>query len=269
VVEDIIRMVGGEHRYQKFLLFGLMIIAFINGFQQQLTPYIYFQPDFYCNVTPNSKDLQYKCTQAIACENKNGYSVKNVRDSIVTEEQLWCENKQKRSNAFAFIDFAGSILCFIIGMHSDRLGRKVLLFCSFFLILSGVFLGIYVKILNVNTFANMLISLGCDLFTSTAMIYFSEFSVESFREKSNMIFAVVSSVGMIACHFVCYFILNYKLLYLIVLFFCIPTLGLYFSFHETPYYLYSQGNKEEFLETVLKIKKYNKNSIELSDQTSI
>lgn len=193
-IDDLLNIVGGEGQFQKRLFFTAIMILFLNGLIGFMLPYIYFDPDFYCKSA--SGDL-IKCTEVDACASPHGFEVRVTRTSMVTENELWCDQRVYKSIAISFINFFASIVSLFFISASDSVGRVRILKYALVMLGVGMLGGIWVYNYYLNTMFNTLIWLSSDIFMAVTFVYMYEFTLGAYRNRSNQILYTFYSVGII------------------------------------------------------------------------
>ena len=229
----------------------------INGFMGILIPFTYFDPDFYCLDKTVNPVRRYKCSEASACNNKDGYEIEILRTSIVSIHKLWCENRNKRSLAIFLMNFVASLLVLITNILADKYGRLIVLRFGAFLFIINSLCGMFTVDYVLNTIINIFLWWSGDIFLSLIFIYYSEMSIGKYRKFSNTILFYFYSFGVMLAYIVNIWIKDFRVFYIIMFGAGLVTSVFYFKFEETIFFLFQNKKVDKLRRILSKIKKEN------------
>lgn len=170
-VADLLSIAGDNKRFQKIILVVFSLLGIIAAFVIYELPFIYFSPNFSCKT----EDGEYfKCTEKEACNSKYGFKTENVKISLETEFDIFCENKSLETHAKSFIFFFAGVLVMILSIISDYIGRLPIFYISWFLCILGTSLSYFAKNYYIIVLGVAISFTGVDLFYSTLFIYTNE-----------------------------------------------------------------------------------------------
>ena len=258
-VNELINMAGGNHKYQKILLWSLISIMFINGYLGILLPYIYFEPDFIC--LNKTAPFRSECTQNEACINPGGFEVEVHKVSLITLNKLYCDREKYKSWAIFIINFGASSIVFGCNILADKFGRVLIMRLAYILLFFGSGVAIFIGNFYWNTLFTFVIWIASDITLALTFIYFVEFSSELVRERSNAIFFYAYTFGVIFAHVSNIWIKDFRVMYGFIFFANFPTIIIYWQMKNTPFFLHSQKKWTQFKSVMFQIFQKNQANI--------
>jgi len=238
-VADLLKLVGEDEHYQRVILFFLCLFNFAYAFIAFMIPYVFYEPGYMCFDQDKNKRL---CSHAEACSNHYGFEVTTTITSVISEYKLYCNRKGLIELSEAIFVVSGGCAAFILGMLSDRFGRKPIFLLSYFLTVSGTLISLLAPNLAVIVFGNILSWSGMDSFFSMVFIYINEVIGSDLRSKATGFLFLSWGLGEIMINVLNIWITHYKVNFLIQ-FLPLTLLGVtYLTLQESPYLLYKLKN---------------------------
>ncbi|KAH0568650.1 organic cation transporter protein-like [Cotesia glomerata] len=183
---------------------------------------------------------------------------KNGRSTIVNEWQLVCDKKIYRANTFLAYAFGKLMGDGILGIYSDKYGRKQAMIVSLILqaisVPASAFIPWYWAYFGFKFMTGMSIS----SMYSCAYTILSEVTK---NKKKNLFGAIIDSmfsIGTLLLIGIAYFLTNWRYLQLALSFFTLITIILVWFLPESPRWLLSQSRHEEAQKIVEKYSKTSK-----------
>lgn len=140
-LEAVLRVVGDEGPFQKFLLVLCSFVSFSVGVNFISVAFLFYQPTFFCL---DGKGGRFECPEVQACANPFGKVVESAKESLTTRFEIYCENGWMEKWAKSLLYVMVAVLVLSSCSLSDRFGRRTLLIaiaCMFFVSAAGVALG--------------------------------------------------------------------------------------------------------------------------------
>jgi MFS family permease len=238
-VADLLKLVGEDEKYQKTILFFLCLFNFAYAFIAFMIPYVFFDPSYLCFDQDKNKRL---CSHAEACANPYGFETMTSITSVVSEFRLYCNRRNLIEVSEAIFVVSGGCAAFILGMLSDRFGRRRIFLLSYFLTVGGTLVSLLAPNLSLIVLGNILSWSGMDSFFSMVFIYVNEVIGSDLRSKANAFLFLSWGLGEIMINVVNIWITHYKVNFFIQ-FLPLTLLGVtYLMLQESPYLLYKLKN---------------------------
>jgi MFS family permease len=254
-IKDTFEIIGEKGRFQYSVLFFFSICSLFVACVSFAMPFIYYEPQFYCNGPPNSTPS--KCTQEEACKNPYGYYYSKSIRSVTVEFDLVCENKIKITRAQNVVVLVSGFGFYGFSFLSDIIGRKPIFFIAFALMMLG---SVIVLIQNNFTFlvlGHTTIYFGKYAYISVMYTYCTETMAGELGKKAITITFILYGSGQIILSCISFSKPFYKVyfwLYL-VLFFIVFCASIFII--ETPFYKFKRRNLLEVYASLAKIAKTN------------
>lgn len=245
-LHNLLNIVGTENTYQKNFLINSSIFSFFLPFLTCILPFIFYQPDFFCNERNGNI---YKCNENQACENAFGYSTVFNIHSFVEKYNLYCERSYLAILGKTAIFILASFFATISVLVSDYIGRLKAYYLQFMLLLSG-------NILCVFSVDYELRILGLSFLFSVSFAYYSLTFIYGYEITGNLnggrlqkifnnIIFLTFALGEIAFYPVSLLMNNYQIFLVVESVVLLIAAISFLTIYESPAYLY---NKERYTE---------------------
>ena len=241
-VADLLKLVGEDERYQKIILFCLCLFNFSYAFIAFMIPYVFYEPTYLCHDQNKNTRI---CTQLEACGNIYGFEVQSPIISVTSEYKLYCGRRHLLELSEAFFVITGGFAAFLLGMLSDKIGRKKVFLISYVLSVAGTLTAVLAPSLAAIVLGNIFSWSGMDTFFSMVFIYCNEVIGSDLRSKSIAFLFFSWGLGEIMINVLNIWITHYKWNFFIQLI-SLAVLGFtYIILQESPYVLYKIKNIRE------------------------
>lgn len=168
---ELLKLPGDSGWFQKRTITILAFIVFFGSFIQHELPFVFFAPSFSCKDKNNNL---FSCTEKEACLNSFGYKVHFGKTSMVSDFNIYCENKYLETNGQTFLFFVSGVLVMGFSILNDFIGRLPTFYFSGLLIVFGCLLS-YLSTGYYAIIIGMAISFtAVDLCGNTIFIYTNE-----------------------------------------------------------------------------------------------
>ena len=135
--------------------------------------FLFFQPDFYCKTAEGDF---YSCNQEIACHNRYGMRVETKIHSLITENNLYCDNRWKAITGKNISLIVGALGATLSMFAMEKFGRKA----TYRVLTIGVVFGVVIL--------RVIDSYWISVFAITALYWFNYMSFTNFYVYSTEIF---------------------------------------------------------------------------------
>lgn len=263
-VNELLKHVGDDERYQKLILMFLCMFNFFYSFIAFMIPYVFYEPVYYCNQFDGSKKT---CPMEEACNNKYGFSTFTAIRSLIVENKLYCDRRKYLYISEASFVVTGGFIAFLFAFLSDKVGRRPIFILSFCLTMIGTFTCLLSTNLTVIVIGNMFSWSGMDTFFSMIFVYCNEMIGSALRSKSNAVLFFCWGLGQVVFNILNIWISDYRTIFFIQ-FLPLFVAGIgYFYLKETPYWLYKKKKISELFFTLKYVGLMNgRKELELEDR---
>lgn len=212
----------------------------------------------------NEISVEYnKCTEAESCSlrDKNlPYKITFDFDNFTMRYNLFCENAHIRNDAKLMLLVMSTLICLCLLVFADVIGRKKLMKVASILVLTGIALAAVMPDFQQRMFGLGLVSGGEGTFSALFTIYINENTTRQTKLRSSLVSIsfLAYALGCVALNGIAYITMNPQYLMLFTAFFlCCSVLPAFWTYYETPYYLFKRGKVTELFTTLMAIYKYN------------
>ncbi|CAG7837135.1 unnamed protein product [Allacma fusca] len=283
--DDILEIVGGNGKYQKIILFGVVTpLIIICPLFVMNRIFIMSVPDHWCHVPgkPNETSTEEWKNMTIPkiqgntgslrysqCEmfGENGTQVKcsqweydktNYENTLPSEFNWVCENEHYTADVFSIYGFGNVAGAIVFGIAADKYGRKPLFFVSIFIFFLFTMIGFFTP-QNISAFLTLQFLAGLAfpfLFSSPCTIA-AEVSGKDYRAWIYSVVWMVWVIGNSILPLIAYVLRSWFVIGIVT---TIPSLLLFFYFkilQESPRWLISVGRTKEAGKIIQKIARVN------------
>ncbi len=204
-----------------------------------------------------------KCSEAEACDLlKKGQAatVSFEFDNWTKRYGLTCEKAYIRTNTKSMLLVLNTLTCLVLLIASDIYGRKALMKVSSIFVVFGILLASLSPDFLMKMVGLGLVSGGEGTFSALFTIYINENSTKETKLRSSLISMcfLAYSLGCIAFNGIAYISTNPNFLGLTTACFLICSVTpSFFSYRETPHFLYKKGKISELFDTLMSIYRTN------------
>lgn len=173
---------------------------------------------------------------------------------------LFCENAHIRNDAKLMLLVMSTLICLCLLVFADVIGRKKLMKIASVLVLTGITTAAIMPEFQQRMFGLGLVSGGEGAFSALFTIYINENTTRQTKLRSSLVSIsfLAYALGCIALNGIAYLTMNPHYLMLFTAgFLCCSVLPAFWTYYETPYFLYKKGRVSELFTTLMAIYRYN------------
>lgn len=204
-----------------------------------------------------------KCTEEQACALRDQNRPNKIFfdfDNWTFRYGLYCDKAAYRANCKTFLLVLNTIICLILLVSADIIGRRKLMMVASVLVIVGISITALSPDFGLKMAGLGLVSGGEGTFSALFTIYINENTMRSTKLRSSLISLCFLSyaIGCIFLNSIAYLTTNPNILALIVAAsLIVSVVPAFFSYYETPYFLLKKGRISDLFRTLINIYKYN------------
>jgi MFS family permease len=200
------------------------------------------------------------------------YKVSFDFDNFTMRYSLYCENAHIRNDAKLMLLVMSTLICLCLLVFADVLGRKKLMKIASILVLAGIVVAAIMPDFRQRMFGLGMVSGGEGAFSALFTIYINENTTRQTKLRSSLVSIsfLAYALGCVALNAIAYITMNPHYLMLFTAgFLCCSVAPAFWTYYETPYYLYKKGRISELFRTLMDIYKYNQGKHGVDDTLMI
>ena len=286
--EDILYDLNDFGRYQKLRYFLICIAGILPPISTYINSFVLPLPKFKCNSSDDLYDSLNESTSSssVSLMNLNNqceyvvngtvrectswlFEKKYYQKTLTEEWGLVCNNALFRSNVQS-IYFSGYLVgSALFGALADRFGRRPVMLLSFVILLLG-FLGMslgpqeaygFMTSYIIYALSRFLMACGTRGINETGYVLALELVSPKKRSHIGIGFEFSFAIGQLILVVLAYFVRDWRILCLIMVFLTVPFLGYVFIIAESPRWLIAQSRQEDAHNIVMQIARENKKKL--------
>lgn len=238
-IDSLLSLCGNNHSYQTYVLCTQAILAICQFMSIFAMVLLFSDPDFFC-ITESGQSQS--CSRQDACSSTYGYHLKSQFLGLLENYGMECNSDHMilHSQTFIFISAAAGLL--VIGILSNRLGRRLSLVMSSILHIWGSLIICFSMSFTFVLVGIIMVVLGF----STWLVFFVIFVYESLEKKAITLaiglVMLLGSLGLFLDLLIIAVVRDYHALCIFCMLIHSISAILYFEYVESPEFEYSMAN---------------------------
>ena len=242
--EKLLKICGGKHRYQNFMLSSFSTIAALQTIFLACMPFFFMTPKFLCSK--GGTKTNFVCSVDEACLDGNDIEIVTEIYTLIEHFNLFCKPDEFSPKILAIIFSSAALLAGPLFLLNHAIGRRMTLFIYSALQISTCLLVIHVDSFVIFTICFTIITSVAVAWLFSAFMYLVESTSKSFRERAFILYIISISCALVSVDPLYHRFKNYKTMFIFMIICLICLSFFYMILVESPRYARDNYNIRDF-----------------------